>query len=197
MFLILWKELIFLSMCRCTCRWSFIFQYHRVISRALSCTYVIRGHFQVPVPCKRSEGIGSFGFFSSPLKDNFMLMKNAAKESNIQRSPRSTRKELCSDVLSVMATVLCTPTRPGYPSLCWTKGLWTWDFSLLPLWSPSLTASWSRDSRTALADIWYLSCASNYDQNPSHDEQPQLCCSSPGSFQGEGITLTAWPQTHG
>lgn len=136
-------------------------------------------------------------FFSSPLKDNFMLMKNAAKESDIQRSPRSTRKELCSDVLSVMATVLCTLSRPGHPSLCWTKGLWTWDFILLPLWSPSLTASWSRDSGTALADTWYLSCASNYDQNPSHDQQPQLCCSSPGSFQGEGSTLTAWPQAHG
>lgn len=53
---------------------------------------MIRGHFQVPVPCERSEGIGSFGFFSSPLKDNFMLMKNAAKESDVQRSPRSTQE---------------------------------------------------------------------------------------------------------
>lgn len=66
--------------------WSFISQYHRVISRTLSHTYVIRGHFQVPVPCERSEGIGLFVFFSSPLKDNFMLMKNAAKESDIQES---------------------------------------------------------------------------------------------------------------
>lgn len=134
-------------------------------------------------------------FFS--LERQFHANENAAKESDIQRSPRSTRKELCSDVLSVMATVLCTPSRPGHPSLCWTKGLWTWDFSLLPPWSPLLTASWSRDSGTALANIWYLSCASNYDQNPSHDEQPQLCYSSPGSFQGKGSTLTAWPQAHG
>lgn len=45
-------------------------------------------------------------FFSSPLKDNFMLMKNASKES-FRGIQDLLGKELCSDVLSVMATVLC------------------------------------------------------------------------------------------
>jgi hypothetical protein len=86
--------------------WSFIFQYYKVISKTLSCTYVIRGHFQVPVPCKRSERIGSCVCLFFSLERQFHANENAAKESVTQESKISW-KELCSDVLSVMAMVLC------------------------------------------------------------------------------------------
>lgn len=93
-------------------------------------------------------------------------------------------KELCSDVLSVMATVLWTLSRLGTLACAELRDCAPGLQSAAPV--TILTSGWSRDSRTVLANIWYLSCASSYYQNPSHDQQPRLCCSSPISFQGEG-----------
>lgn len=144
MFLTLRKELIFLNMCRYTCMWSFIFQYYKVISKTLSCTYVIRGHFQVPVPCKRSERIGSCVCLFFSLERQFHANENAAKESVTQESKISW-KELCSDVLSVMAMVLCNlwviwGTTAGGVNLRLQ--------STAPV--PTLTSSWSRQAQKSM-----------------------------------------------
>lgn len=134
-------------------------------------------------------------FFS--LERQFHANEKCSKRI-IQRIQDLLGKELCSGVLSVMATVLCNLSRLGHPSLCWTRGCEPESQSAAPV--TTLTSSWSRcpvalyESVTVLADIWYLSCTSRYYENSSHDQQPQPCCyTSPISFQGEGKAL---PQAH-
>lgn len=117
-------------------------------------------------------------------------MKNAAKESDVQRSPRSTREGAALWCLIWIAMVLCNPESPGAPQLVLHRGAVNQrQQSAVPV--ATLTSSWStdahrRESMTVLAHIWYLSCTSRYYQNPSHDQQTQLCCSSPFSIQGAG-----------
>lgn len=163
MFLILWKELIFLNMCRYTCMWSFIFQYYKVISKTLSCTYVIRGHFQVPVPCKRSERIGSCVCLFFSLERQFHANEKHSKRVRHSEESKIYWKELCSDVLSsVMATVLCNLWVAWGTPACAEQGAANLRLqSAAPV--TTLTSSWSRgaqrhESRTVLAHIWYLSC---------------------------------------
>lgn len=69
----------------------------------------------------------------------------------IQRIQDLLGKELCSGVLSVMATVLCNLlSRLGRPSFCWTKGREPETSSLLHLWPPSPLA----DSEMPSGIVW-------------------------------------------
>lgn len=199
MFLILWKELIFLNVCRCTCRWSFIFQYQSDIQNCHTLMWSVATSKCLCLAREVKELV--HWVFSSPSKDNFMLMKNAAEESDVQRSPRSTRGG------AVLWCPVCNGNgalwplrRLGRPSLCWTKGLWPWLAVCGTV--TTLTSSWCRGARRheamSLAHIRYLSCTPRHYWNSSHDQQAQRRCSLPISFQGEGrALLTAWPTAQG
>lgn len=98
-------------------------------------------------------------------------------------------EELCSDVLSVMATVLCDLCVAwGAPACAEQRGC---DPEICSLGTvTTLTSSWCRGARRhkamSLAHIRYLSCTPRHYWNSSHDQQPQRRCSLPISFQGEG-----------
>lgn len=136
-------------------------------------------------------------FFSSPLKDNFMLMKNAAKESGIQRSPRSTREGAVFWCLVCNGNGAVDPESPGHPSLCWTKGLCTWTSVCCP------------------CDHTHLWLIQRFRDSFSKHLVPELCIqllpesipwpATPALLQlthqlprrRQCPPLTAWPQAHG
>lgn len=103
-------------------------------------------------------------------------------------------EELCSDVLSVIATVLCNLwVAWGAPACAEWRGCEPETCRLLHPWPPSPLADPEVPGGTSprvLAHVWYLSCTSRHYWNSSHDQQPQLRCSLPISFQGEGRGAT-------